>query len=324
MTKQATNNLTEQMAAKINAVIRDADVIIIHRHQRPDPDAIGSQTGLKELILTNYPNKRVYCVGSNVAGLSWIGTSDEIEDKTYQNAVVIVVDTANQPRVDDERYTLGKQLIKIDHHPDDDHFGDVSWVNQKASSCSEMMTQLAATLGWKISAAAAKALYAGIVGDTGRFMYPNTTPTTFAMTSKLLATGIKQANINQRLANISLPVARLSAYVYENFKLTENNAAWIVLDHDTLATFELGDAGTSAVVPLLGQIDVVKCWCVFVQQKDGSYRLRIRSKHAAINELAKQYGGGGHPLASGAFMPDGNKIKQFIAQLDEIAKNDAN
>ena len=103
-------------------------------------------------------------------------------------------------------------------------------------------------------------------------------------------------------------------------KNTKNNAAYIILNHDKIEEFDLGDAGTSAVVPLLGKINTTICWTVFVQQKDGTYRLRIRSKGPVINELAKEYQGGGHPLASGARIDDANEIPAYIEKLDGLAK----
>lgn len=309
--------------AQILQKLSDAATIIIHRHQRPDPDAIGSQMGLLHILRAHFPQKTVLATGKTVAGLSWLGVSDEVTDEQFKDSVVVVLDTANRPRIEDDRYTKGKFLIKIDHHPDDDHYGDISWVDPKSSSTSELIVRWATKLNLPIPKEAAAVLYAGIVGDTGRFMYPNTTQQTLTTAAKLVGLGINAADINQHLANITVPVARLSAYVWQHFNVTEHNAAWIVLDHKLLQSFNLGDAGTSSIVPLLGQIATVKCWTIFIQQADGSYRLRIRSKHAAINELAKQYGGGGHPLASGAFMPDATKITAFVAQLDKIAQTDA-
>ena len=93
------------------------DTIIIHRHQRPDPDAIGSQVGLKEILKTNFPDKKVLATGVNEPTLSWIAEMDEVADQNYEGALVIVTDTANTPRIDDKRYTSGDFLIKIDHHP---------------------------------------------------------------------------------------------------------------------------------------------------------------------------------------------------------------
>ena len=92
--------------------IKAYDTIIIHRHQRPDPDAIGSQVGLKEILKTNFPDKKVLATGVNEPTLSWIAEMDEVADQDYEGALVIVTDTANTPRIDDDRYDKGDFLIK--------------------------------------------------------------------------------------------------------------------------------------------------------------------------------------------------------------------
>lgn len=306
---------------EILAQIKQYDTIIIHRHQRPDPDAYGSQCGLAEIIRETFPTKTVYQVGKNVKGLSWLDTPQEISDECYQDALVIVTDTANQPRVDDGRYTKGKFLIKIDHHPNDDPYGDICWVDSSASSCSEIITRLVENLDGKLklNAKAARLLYAGIVGDTGRFMYNATTPATMRAAAKLMEYDFDASQVNRILDEITPEVARLSAYVLENIKYTEHNAAYVVLDNETLARFTLEDAGTASIVPLVGKISSVVCWTVIVQQKDETYRLRIRSKGPVINELAKEYAGGGHPLASGAVLKSLDELPTYLAKLDKIA-----
>ena len=146
--------------------IKAYDTIIIHRHQRPDPDAIGSQIGLKEILKTNFSDKKILATGVNEPTLSWIAEMDEVLDNDYEGALVIVTDTANTPRIDDDRYDKGDFLIKIDHHPNDDAYGDLLLVDTSASSASEIVTDWALTLGLSLSDAAARVLYNGIVGDT--------------------------------------------------------------------------------------------------------------------------------------------------------------
>lgn len=306
---------------EILAQIQKYDTIIIHRHQRPDPDAYGSQCGLAAIIRATFPAKKVYQVGKNVKGLSWIATPQEITDDIYKDALVIVTDTANRPRVDDERYLNGKALIKIDHHPNDDPYGDICWVDPSASSTSEMITELVASLAGKLvlTAEAARMLYAGIVGDTGRFMYSATTPRTHRAAAQLMEYDFDASQVNRILDEVTPEVARLSAYVLENIEYTKHNAAYIVLDNETMEKFELEDAGTAQVVPLVGKISSVVCWTVIVQQKDETYRMRIRSKGPVINELAKEYAGGGHPLASGAVLEDLDQLPAYVEKLDKIA-----
>lgn len=304
--------------------IKKFKTIIIHRHKRPDPDAIGSQMGLAQLIKSSFPDKTVLCAGKQYESFAWLGTTDEITDEQYKDALVIVVDTANQPRVDDERYTTGKELIKIDHHPNDDQFGDIMWVEPESSSTSELIYDFfdANKDQLTLPAEGARLLYAGIVGDTGRFMYPSTSPHTLEVASKLATYDFSTSEVNKIEDEIDIPLARLSAYVYENLNILDSGAAYLVLSNKVLEPFKLGDESTSAIVPLPGKIKQVVSWAIFVEQKDGSFRIRLRSKGPEINELAKQYGGGGHPLASGAVVEDEDHIKDFVKDLNDlVAKN---
>ncbi|MHB9630781.1 DHH family phosphoesterase, partial [Staphylococcus aureus] len=113
--------------------IKEYDTIIIHRHMRPDPDALGSQIGLRDIIRHNFPKKKVLATGFDEPTLAWIAKMDQVTDQDYQGALVVVTDTANTPRIDDERYKKGDFLIKIDHHPNDEVYGDLSYVDTKTN-----------------------------------------------------------------------------------------------------------------------------------------------------------------------------------------------
>ncbi|MDT9513780.1 DHH family phosphoesterase [Streptococcus mutans] len=284
----------------ILAKIKAYDTIIIHRHMKPDPDALGSQVGLKEMITSNFPQKTVKVTGYNEPSLSWLAQMDDVSDKDYEGALVIVVDTANRPRIDDQRYLNGNFLIKIDHHPNEDHYGDLSYVDTKASSASEIITDFALQNQLKFSDQAARLLYAGILGDTGRFLYPATTSKTFIIASELLKYDFDFAALARQMDSFPYKIAKLQAYVFENLEIDKNGAARIILSQKILKKFNLTDAETSAIVSSPGKIDTVQVWAIFVEQADGHYRVRLRSKSTVINEVAKRHAGGGHPLASGA------------------------
>ncbi|ARS62624.1 DHH family phosphoesterase [Streptococcus mutans] len=284
----------------ILAKIKAYDTIIIHRHMKPDPDALGSQVGLKEVITSNFPQKTVKVTGYNEPSLSWLAQMDDVSDKDYEGALVIVVDTANRPRIDDQRYLNGNFLIKIDHHPNEDHYGDLSYVDTKASSASEIITDFALQNQLKLSDQAARLLYAGILGDTGRFLYPATTSKTFIIASELLKYDFDFAALARQMDSFPYKIAKLQAYVFENLEIDKNGAARIILSQKILKKFNLTDAETSAIVSSPGKIDTVQVWAIFVEQADGHYRVRLRSKSTVINEVAKRHAGGGHPLASGA------------------------
>ncbi|REC33051.1 DHH family phosphoesterase [Enterococcus pseudoavium] len=306
------------ITTEILAMIKKYERIIIHRHQRPDPDAIGSQCGLAEILRANFPEKEIYQVGGPVEGLDYLATMDEISDDLYTSALVIVTDTANAPRISDKRYELGAKLIKIDHHPNDDPYGDLLWVNPKASSCSEIIADFALAEKLTVTENAARLLYGGIVGDTGRFLYPATTSHTLQVAAKLLEYGFDAAKLNRQIDQISLEVAKLSGYLYQNLQIDGNGAGYVILDQTILKKYGIKDSDTAALVPLPGTIETVLAWAVFVEQPEGYYRVRLRSKGPVINELAKRYHGGGHPLASGANAKDQAMCQEIYHEIQAL------
>lgn len=301
--------------------IKEFETIIIHRHKRPDPDAIGSQCGLAEVLRASFPEKRIYQVGGPIEGLDYLAVMDEVADAVYQEALVIVTDTANAPRISDDRYSLGKKLIKIDHHPNDDPYGDLVWVMTEASSSSEMIADfINAFPELTLTDQAARLLYAGIVGDTGRFLYPATTPHTMRVAADLMTYDFDVSALNREIDQISMKVAHLSGYVYEDIKTDEHGAGIVILPQELLAQHGIKDSETSAVVPLPGTIDEVLAWGIFVQQPEGYYRVRLRSKGPVINELAKRHHGGGHPLASGANARDLAEVQEIYQEIQVLCK----
>ena len=303
--------------------IKANETIIIHRHVRPDPDAYGSQQGLKEIILANYPEKKVYAVGEHDASLSFMAQPDQIADDVYENALVIVTDTANTERVDDQRYTKGKMVIKIDHHPNDDAYGDLLWVDTTASSCSEMIYELyeegKEVADWKLSDAAARLLFAGIVGDTGRFQFPSTTSKTFKVAADLITYDFNRNEIFDGMYEMEQKLLNLQGYIYQNFVMDEHGAAYVKLSKELLAQYETVPSEASLLVGCLGSVKGICSWVVFIEEED-QIRVRLRSKGPIINTLAKEFNGGGHPLASGATAYSWEEADAVISRLQEICK----
>lgn len=299
------------------------ETIIIHRHVRPDPDAYGSQQGLKELILTNYPDKKVFAVGEHDTSLTFMAQPDQVADDVYDHALVIVTDTANTERVDDPRYTKGKMIIKIDHHPNDDAYGDLLWVDTTASSCSEMIYELyeegKEVANWQMSETAARLLFAGIVGDTGRFQFPSTTAKTFKVAADLITYDFDRNQIFDGMYEMEQKLLNLQGYIYQNFKMDEYGAAHVKLTKELLAEHDIVPSEASLLVGCLGSVKGICSWVVFIEEVD-QIRVRLRSKGPIINTLAKEFNGGGHPLASGATAYSWKEADNVITRLQEICK----
>jgi phosphoesterase RecJ-like protein len=310
------------MKQQILDEIHQNETIIIHRHVRPDPDAYGSQCGLAEILKASYPDKRIYVVGESEPSLEFLYKMDIVEDDMYKDALVIVCDTANQARVSDQRYKNGKRLIKIDHHPNDDQYGDLLWVDTTASATSEMIYDLF-LVGKEnrliLPKKAAQLLYAGIVGDTGRFLFKSTTEKTFRYASALISEGIEFTPLYDELYKTKRNVAKLSGYVLQNFNLTSSGAASMNISKEILREYEVTASEASQLVGLLGNIEGVKSWVFFVEEEN-QIRVRLRSKSLIINGLAKKYKGGGHPLASGASVDSWEEADQVLKDLEALCQ----
>ncbi|MGE7836666.1 DHH family phosphoesterase [Viridibacillus arvi] len=309
------------MKRQIIDTIKQYDTIIIHRHVRPDPDAYGSQMGLQAILQATYPEKKVFTTGENEESLSFLGEPQVVADKEFENALVIVTDTANTERVDDQRYNQGKFLIKIDHHPNDDAYGDMLWVNTNASSCSEMIydlfTEGRKVADWKMDSKAARFLFAGIVGDTGRFIYPSTTETTFNTVGELIKYNFDRTELFDGMYELSRELLHMQGYIFQNFVMDDNGAAYIKLTIEVLEQFSVSASDTSLLVGSLGNVKGIKAWVIFVEEAD-QIRVRLRSKGPIINTLAKQYNGGGHPMASGATIYKWEESEEVISKLKEL------
>lgn len=304
--------------------IKEYELILIHRHKNPDPDALGSQAGLRAILRENFPDKRIYAVGYDEPTLAYLTQMDQVELSAQEKFLSIICDTANQPRIDDERYQAADFVIKIDHHPNDDAYGDLQLVEPERSSASEIVADFALATNLRLNAQAARLLYAGIIGDTGRFLYPATSPNTFKIASILAEYDFDRSALGREMASFDMKVARLQGFVYENMQVSENGAARVILTQDILKQFDLRDAETSSIVGVPGNIRGINSWAIFVEQADGHFRVRMRSKIVPINEIAKRHDGGGHALASGANSYSIEENEQIWRELQaNLAQNSA-
>ncbi|MGL5915540.1 MAG: DHH family phosphoesterase [Culicoidibacterales bacterium] len=300
--------------------IQQAQTIIIHRHVNPDPDAFGSQGGLAQLIRDNAPEKTVYCVGQAEPTLSHLLTPIEIDDACYEGALVIVTDTANQERIDDQRFALGAQLLKIDHHPNNDVYGDWQWVNTEASSTSQLILQFAlyaqAKYQWQISAAFAELVYAGIIADTGRFMYSHVNKQLFLEVAEIIDL-LDLREFYQTAYKRTISDVQFSGYLTQSLQVTPNGCGYVKITQAELNRFGVSRSKASSMVNMLANIEGIYTWAFFTEDSENqNVRCSLRSRGPIVNEIAQQFDGGGHPLASGARVANWNEIQQVLDLLD--------
>ena len=145
------------------AILKDLQAfnrIIIHRHGRPDGDAIGSQVGLKYIIKENFPEKEVYAVGDAPGFFGFVEGSemDEIPDSYYEDALAVILDCGGVNMINDNRYTLAKKTIRMDHHLFTGAIADNEVIDSSYESCCGLVAHLAKESGLRLNPIAAKAL----------------------------------------------------------------------------------------------------------------------------------------------------------------------
>lgn len=321
-----TNYIKDYTSVKENYkdvlnLINQYDHIIIYRHIRPDPDAYGAQLGLKEIIKKIFPNKTVNALGESEPSLSFLGSMDIAEIR--EDALYIVVDTANSDRIDGD-VPEGAKVVKIDHHPDHDPFGDINLVETGVSSTSELLYLIANLWGYDndfINDEAAKLLYMGIVGDTGRFLFNNTTGMTHHVASELKKYNFDPTSLIEEMNKTSIESFRFKGHLISNFSLRPSGVLYTFVSQEDLKEFGVSGNEASLSVNLYRDIDDVKVWFMAIEE-EGEIRIRLRSKSVVINDVAHQFGGGGHPLASGIKLNHKDEIEILVKALEEKIEND--
>lgn len=307
------------MKKQILDKIKDYNKIVIHRHVSPDPDAMGSQMGMYHIITESFPEKNVYVTGVFPERLSYFKAHSKLTDDIFEDALIIVTDTANEDRIDDERYSLGDYVIKIDHHPPHDSFGDINWVEETKSSTSEMVYDFYEEFKdeLKLSNDGKELILAGIVADTNRFLFPNTSAETFNVAMKMKQDNVDFSNVYDRLYRRPFVEMRYYGYILSNLKI-EDRVAYIVLSAQEISKNNVDISTSSNLIGMLNNIEEFDVWVFITEDKaHKNFRVNIRSRGPIINDIAAQFGGGGHIYASGARVKEVEKALNLIDALKD-------
>ena len=303
--------------------INKYNTIIIHRHSRPDLDALGSQIGLKELIKSNFNNKNVYVVGDISNKYSFIGNMDTISDEVYKNALSIICDVAVMNMVSDDRYKLASEVIVIDHHKNSCDITDNYLVDTSCVACSEYITHLFYKNGYNIPSAAATPLYGGIVTDSGRFQFGEKLENTFLAASILVKNGANPKFIYDNINVETLNDRKIKNYFSNQFKVI-GKVAYLINEHEVFEKFNIKEFNdiSRGMLSVMAGIKEIEIWCNFTFDiNKNAYIGEFRSRNKEIVDIAKKYGGGGHPLACGATIESLPTIdlvlKDFCKLLEE-------
>ncbi len=300
--------------------------IMLFRHIRCDGDAVGATKGLREILRLTYPEKEVYLIDEGHSDyLDFLGGEDApVPDALYTDALAIVLDTGSADRISNPKYTLCREIVKIDHHLERDPYGDTSWVESDRSSTCEMVVKFYDTFRdeLKMSPIAATYLYTGMVTDSGRFRFRSVSGDTLRYAAMLLDQGIDTETLYAHLYLGEADELKFKAQVYRNLKITENGVAYCYISRKTIEKYNLSLEQASNAVSYLDSIKGSLIWIAFIETGDEkkSIRVRLRSRFTTVNTIAEHWRGGGHASASGATIYGRREVNALLAEADEAIR----
>ena len=308
------------MFEKILEMIKEYDSIVIFGHINPDGDCYGAQLGLREIILSLYPKKHVYIVGTGCPRfVSILPKMDKVSDEVIKKSLGLLVDANDLARMEDPRVYTCSAWAKIDHHIDTDSFTEgPQVVDTNANSACDIITGLAMSLGLKLNKLGATALYLGIVTDSARFQFVTDYVQTFERVKYLCQCGAEVEKLNSVLAKTEEQSLVAKGYIMTHYKKSKGGVIYIVYSKEKLHKLKLSTNAASNLINLLGNIEGYPIWCSFAEYDDGKVRMEIRSNGPEIQPVAARVGGGGHAHASGAQLKSLNfdVINSILDDLD--------
>ena len=313
------------MFEKVLEQIKAFDRIIIHRHNHPDGDALGSQIGLKHILLENFPEKEVYMVGDDAGHYSFMADSvmDVIPDSYYTDALAIVLDTSARKLISDDRYTTAKATVRMDHHLFVEEICQTEVVGTSYESCCGLVTAFAMESDLRLNPIAATSLYTGMITDSGRFRYDSTSAQTFRLAAFLMEQPIDTNEIYRNLYASDFAQIQLKAQFVLKIRFTENNVAYIYTTREEMQALGADIFSISrGMVGTMSDIRGVDIWVNFTETEQG-VACELRSSKYNINPIAVKYGGGGHAKASGATVNSKEEAMAMLRDLDAMMEDNA-
>ncbi len=310
------------MFEQILQKVKEYDKIVIHRHSNPDGDAMGSQIGMKAILRENFPEKQVYAVGDDAKRYSFMdgSTMDEVEDGFYEGALAIILDCGSAWLISDDRYKTAAATVRFDHHIFSEKIADEEVVDTSYESCCGLVTEFALACGLKLSPVSAKALFTGMVTDSGRFRYDSTTANTFRLAAALKEQDFDANDIYSQLYADDFSSVRLRAQFVLKVQFTPYRVAYIYTTKEEFDSYN-ADVFTISrgMVNTMADIRGVDIWVNFTETED-KVLVEIRSSKHTVQPVAVKYGGGGHAKACGASVKDRAEAMALLEDLNAFNK----
>lgn len=304
---------------------------VVLAHKSPDGDAVGSAVGFykflsniaceAQLILPDKPSDTLLPFLAESNCLYYSEHAEKVKECFYESTILICLDFNAPSRVGEMQYlieTFKGITVMIDHHPEPESFAQIMISDLTNSSTCQLIYECLEAMDYTdaIDQSVARALYLGIMTDTGSFRFPSVNAKTHQILSKLIQKGIAHWQIHQDVFDHnSLDQLQLRGYAISEKLVLLNNtdksipAGYISLTREDLSRFNYKTGDTEGLVNVILSIEGVKV-AVLMQEKEDGIKMSFRSKDGIfVNDLAKEhFNGGGHKYAAGGISFDSFEV----------------
>lgn len=287
---------------------------VIIGHIQPDGDCTGSSLGLKYLLNDNYGIKAIV-INQPLNSMGFLGSWAAPGSVDYSDAFVIQVDNSTRERSADTAFINAPAILKIDHHIVVDSYGHWN-IEEHLSSCCQIIAEHAIAKGLKIGKDAARALYTGMVTDTGTFSYSGVDSQTLKVASILLESGFDLPLLMSQVKRRSWTSVEFTKYCYDKLQISEGGIPWLYVTQDVIDHFCLTPDMVSQALSVMRDIDGHPIYVLFADL-NGKVRVEFRSDRIRIVDVAVKFGGGGHECACGARLASPDTIPDVVRELEK-------
>ncbi len=292
--------------------IREDSTFVLATHENPDGDALGSLVGMHGLLQALGKDSSMFIAPEDLP-LAYEYREFELGDAIATPPAdialrtVVFLDCGNIDRNSARVLRDGAHLLNIDHHHDNTRFGTLNYVVPSASCTAEIVWDLMHGLGVRPTLEVARALYIGLITDTGRFMYENTGRRAHEMAAELIDAGVDVAEVYRQLYE-ELPPAKLALLALALLKLQRFDEGELTLVALSAADFDAANAEESHSEGIIDQLRAIQGTkvAVLVRELTGAERkghrkvsLRATDDDVDVSVIAREQGGGGHRRAAG-------------------------
>jgi phosphoesterase RecJ-like protein len=300
-----------------------ATTVALACHVSPDGDALGSMLAMHHLCRAHGKASLAswsepFVVAPHYTFLPGLDLTTKPADFPAEPDVMVTFDSGSIDRLGDlaPAARAARELIVIDHHLTNDRYGTINLIDVDAAATAVVVRQLAARLGWSLNRDAALCLYTGLVTDTGRFQYSNTTPEVFALA--------------EELSRFDLPIAALTRQLFEQHTFTYLQlvaaclgrakldrdlrfvATWVT--EDDLREHHVEIEETEGLIDVLRRATEAEVSCVLKETPEG-IKVSLRAiSEVDVGAIAIGFGGGGHRFAAGFTAP--GTVAEVLAAIE--------